>query len=150
MNGALILLPLSISAHSYRYFMVTLSFTEKKWEVETRILVRSHLGIKLGISRTEGRPCALTNCAQFLVCLNKTALIILLVIKPQSEKQLLNADISKTEQNLDLKYPFLFDYQLWGSTRRDRRRKMVFSVRYVSRNRTVFWFYFGWNGFHAD
>ena len=112
--------------------------------------MRSHLRIKLGILPTEGRACALADCAQFHVFLNKTALIILLVIKPQSEKQLLNADISKTVTNLDLKYPFLFDYQLWGSTRRDRRRKMVFSVRYVSRNRTVFWFYLGWNGFHAD
>ena len=65
--------------------------------------MRSHLGIKLGISRTEGRACALAHCAQFLVCLNKTVLIILLVIKPQSEKQLLNADISKTVTKLGFK-----------------------------------------------
>lgn len=65
--------------------------------------MRSLLGIKLGISRTEGRACALAHCAQFLVCLNKTALIILLVIKPQSEKQLLNADISKTVTKLGFK-----------------------------------------------
>ena len=62
--------------------------------------MRSLLGIKLGISRTEGRACALAHCAQFHVFLNKTALIILLVIKPQSEKQLLNADISKTVTKL--------------------------------------------------
>lgn len=65
--------------------------------------MRSHLGIKLGILPTEGRACALADCAQFLVCLNKTVLIILLVIKPQSEKQLLNADISKTVTKLGFK-----------------------------------------------
>ena len=65
--------------------------------------MRSLLGIKLGISRTEGRACALADCAQFHVFLNKTALIILLVIKPQSEKQLLNADISKTLTKLGFK-----------------------------------------------
>ena len=57
-TSAFILAPLSIRAPFLRVFKATLSYTESRNKD-----FRSHLGIELRASRTEGRT--LTNCANF-------------------------------------------------------------------------------------